>query len=148
MIVLILAFIVASLLAFGVHIYYKNHQWVINNERAYLERYHIFATMLHVYKQPDIEDDEEFTSDPTLRRLMGKEETREVNFKEVATRTVVDLEEVVSISEWSSSKFSDEKVVSDCTMLYLRNGDQILVFEPLDIVMGTLEVYLGKRYGK
>jgi hypothetical protein len=103
--------------------------------------------MLHVFKSPEIEDDEEFTSDPTLRRLMGKEEAEQENFKAVSTRTVVDLEEVASISEWSTSKFSDQKVISDCTMLFMKNGDQILVFEPLDIVMGTLEVYLGKRHG-
>ena len=144
---LILAFTVAPILAFGVYIYYKNHQWLVHNERSYQERFHIFATMLHVFKSPEIEDDEEFTSDPTLRRLMGKEETEQENFKAVSTRTVVDLEEVASISEWSTSKFSDQKVISDCTMLFMKNGDQILVFEPLDIVMGTLEVYLGKRHG-
>ena len=145
---ILIAFIVTIPLAFGVYIYYKNYQWLVQNERSYQERFHIFATMLHVFKPHDIEDDEEFTSDPTLRKLMKGDDGEQQNFKAVSTRTVVDLEEVVSISEWSTSKFSDEKVISDCTMLFLKNGDQILVFEPLDIVMGTLEVYLGKRYGQ
>jgi len=149
MIVSITYFIVVPILAFGVYIYYKNYFWNVKNEKMYLDRFHVFATELHLYKPYDeIEEDEQFTSDPTLRRLMGKDNENKTEFKKVSSRVVIDFQEVVSISEWSTSRYEDQKIVSDSTMLYMRNGDQILVLENFEIVIGALEIYLGKRNGR
>jgi hypothetical protein len=146
----LLVFVAVPILSFAVFIYYKNYLWLVNNERVYLDRFHIFATELHLYNpQDDLDEDEDFTSDPTLRRLMGKENnSNENSFKRVSTRVTVDFEEVVSLSEWSTSRYEDKNIVSDSTMLFMRNGDQILVLESFDVVMSALEIYLGKRHGR
>jgi hypothetical protein len=142
----LLSFVALAVLSFAVLLYYKNYLWLIKNEKAYLKRFHVFATELHFYKPEDFLDDEDFTNDPTLRRLMGKE-TNANEFKRVSSRVTIDLEEVASMSEWSTSKYEDKNVVSNSTMLFMKNGDQILVLEPFEVVMEALEIYLGKRNG-
>jgi hypothetical protein len=144
----LLAFCLLLVLAFGILIYYKNYLWLINNEKVYLERFHIFATELILYKPyNELDQDPDFTSDPTLRKLMGKENNNHNQAKRVSSRIVIDLEEIVSLSEWSTSKYEDKNIVSNSTMLYMRNGDQVLVIEAFDVVLGALEIYLGRRHG-
>jgi hypothetical protein len=124
------------LLCFPIVIYGLNSYWRIYQEEVYLNRFVVVKTALDIY--PSEEEEGEYSED--IRKLIsGAGVSNDSNkIKRATTQTVIDLEEILIMQEWTSSKFEDEVVKNDCVMVTFRSGDQILVLEPL----GTMEKVL------
>lgn len=123
------------LLSFWIVVYCLNTYWRIYQEEVYLNRFVVVKTALEIY--PTEKDDDEYSED--IRKLIsGAGVTNGNNIKRVNTQTVIDLEEVLLMGEWTNSRFEDNQVKNDCVMITFRTGDQILVMENL----ATMEQYL------
>lgn len=123
------------LLTFWIVVYCLNTYWKIYQEEVYLNRYVVVKTALDIY--PSEEADGEYSED--IRKLIsGAGVTNDNKIKRATTQTVIDLEEIIFMGEWTTSRFEDEQVKNDCVMITFRTGDQILVMENL----ATMEQYL------
>tara|TARA_R110000850_G_scaffold149628_2_gene272093 strand:+ start:2026 stop:2475 length:450 start_codon:yes stop_codon:yes gene_type:complete len=134
---IILAYITFTLLlSLPIVIYGLNSYWRIYQEEVYLNRFVVVKTALDIY--PAEEEEGEYSED--IRKLIsGAGVSKDSNkIKRATTQTVIDLEEILIMQEWTSSKFEDQEVKNDCVMITFRSGDQILVLEPL----GTMEKVL------
>ena len=125
------------LLCFAIVIYGLNSYWRIYQEEVYLNRFVVVKTALDIYPSEE-EEGGEYSED--IRKLIsGAGVSNDSNkIKRATTQTVIDLEEILVMQEWTSSKFEDEVVKNDCVMITFKSGDQILVLEPL----GTMEKVL------
>jgi hypothetical protein len=134
---IILAYITFTLLlSFSIVIYGLNSYWRIYQEEVYLNRFVVVKTALDIY--PTEEEEGEYSED--IRKLISGAgvSNDSTKIKRATTQTVIDLEEILLMQEWTSSKFEDQEVKNDCVMITFRSGDQILVLEPL----GTMEKVL------
>jgi hypothetical protein len=134
---IILAYITFTLLlSLPIVIYGLNSYWRIYQEEVYLNRFVVVKTALDIY--PSEEEEGEYSED--IRKLISGAGVLNDNnkIKRATTQTVIDLEEILLMQEWTSSKFEDQEVKNDCVMITFRSGDQILVLEPL----GTMEKVL------
>lgn len=134
---IILAYITFTLLlSFSIVIYGLNSYWKIYQEEVYLNRFVVVKTALDIY--PTEEEEGEYSED--IRKLISGAgvSNDSTKIKRATTQTVIDLEEILIMQEWTSSKFEDQEVKNDCVMITFRSGDQILVLEPL----GTMEKVL------
>jgi hypothetical protein len=134
---IILAYITFTLLlSLPIVIYGLNSYWRIYQEEVYLNRFVVVKTALDIY--PSEEEEGEYSED--IRKLISGAGVLNDNnkIKRATTQTVIDLEEILLMQEWTSSKFEDQEVKNDCVMITFKSGDQILVLEPL----GTMEKVL------
>lgn len=137
--------LIAVAIGFVGYILFKNYKFRMLCEQAYNKRFLVVPTMLYIFpKEQDQEEDEHY-EDEMLRKLMGKEKVEESR-KSVNTRTVIDLEQVQAISEWSTSIAEDDAIVNDCCLVVFKDGSDLLVFEPFDSMQDSLSVYLGYKY--
>lgn len=136
--------LVAIAIGFVGYILFKNYKFRMLCEQAYNKRFLVVPTMLYIFSREQDEEDEHY-EDEMLRKLMGKEKIEDTK-KSVNTRTVIDLEQVQCISEWSTSTAEDSTIVNDCCLVMFKDGTDLLVFEPFDSMQDSLSVYLGYKY--
>lgn len=136
--------LIAIAIGFVGYILFKNYKFRMLCEQAYNKRFLVVPTMLYIFPKEQDQEDEHY-EDEMLRKLMGKEKVEESR-KSVNTRTVIDLEQVQCISEWSTSTAEDDKIINDCCLVVFKDGSDLLVFEPFDSMQDSLSVYLGYKY--
>lgn len=135
---IIIAYITFSiLLSIVVILYGINTYSSLYQREVYNNRFIVVPTMLDLYQ--DEEDEDELSED--IRKLINQDSSQN-KVKRVTTQTVIDLEEILIINEWTTSRFEDESITSDCTMITFRSGDRVLVMESLPAIEATLNAYL------
>ena len=104
----------------------------------------VVPSYMYIYNEDDIgRESSDITDDPVLRKAMGldrKYKEEEIN-KKVTIRVKIDLSKVFCYFEWTSSRFHDDKVLSDTTLLKLFDGDEIIVALPYDQFDNLFEEY-------
>lgn len=134
--------IVASLF-FLTHKILEHYNWRRKCENHYTTRFVEATTKIYI-NPPFIIEDNDFTDDPILRRALGKETTKK-DQKEISVRTTIDLEEIFNYTESTSSGYEATITPSDCTMIYFRNGDELLIYEQYDTFQTYFETYLAQK---
>jgi sporulation protein YlmC with PRC-barrel domain len=135
---IIIAYITFSiLLSIVVILYGINTYSSLYQREVYNNRFIVVPTLLDLHQ--DEEDEDEFSED--IRKLINQDSSQ-TKVKRVTTQTVIDLEEILIINEWTTSRFEDESITSDCTMITFRSGDRVLVMESLPAIEATLNAYL------
>jgi len=140
---IILAYITFTfLVAFMLVVYSAKTFWGIYQEEVRLNRYVVVKTALDIY--PSEEEEGEYSED--IRKLIsGTGATNNDKIKRATTQTAIDLEEILLLQQWTTSKFEDDEVKSDCTLITFKSGEQILVLEQLATIEQILTSYLGLK---
>lgn len=133
---------VVVLIIFIIYKVLEHYRWKKGQEAHYTTRF--VEGVTKIYINPPTDDDDNLTDDPVLRRALGKEKK---DFKEMSVRVTIDLEEVVSYTESTSSLYHDEKNPSDCIIVFFKNGDEITLFDSYDIFQQYFEGYLAQKRG-
>jgi hypothetical protein len=134
-----IAFLVISIIA--LILYCSNLYFRLYQENIYNSRFVILPTWLDIYDEGEEEDD---LSDD-IKKLIGQD-NKEV-FKRVKTETIIDLEQILLIEQWTSSKFSDDHVLNDCSKITFKGGDRLVVIENVQSLEYMLCTYQdGKKY--
>lgn len=118
----------------------EHHRWKRDSEAHYTTRF--VEGVTKIYISPPHDEDDSLTDDPILRRALGKEKK---DFKEMSVRVTIDLEEVVSYTESTSSCYTDEKTPSDCIIVFFKNGDEINLYDSYDVFQQYFEGYLAQK---
>ena len=134
-----IAFLVISIIA--LILYCSNLYFRLYQENIYNSRFVILPTWLDIYDEGEEEDD---LSDD-IKKLIGQDNKEA--FKRVKTETVIDLEQIVLIEQWTSSKFSDDHVLNDCSKITFKGGDRLVVIENIQSLENMLGAYQdAKKY--
>jgi len=108
-----------------------------------INRYIVVRTSLEIYQAQKDDEDEEYSEE--IRKLLGKEAENLPQRKIVSTQTVIDLEDIQTIEQWTSSKYEDEQILSDCTMIRFKSGDMVLAQEPFHVMEKVFMDYVSKK---
>lgn len=133
---------VVVLIIFIIYKVLEHYNWKKISEAHYTTRF--VEGITKIYLNPPQGEDDSLTDDPVLRRALGKEKK---DFKEMSVRVTIDLEEVVSYTESTSSAYSDEKTPSDCIIVCFRSGDEINLYDSYDVFQQYFEGYLAQKRG-
>lgn len=134
-----IAFLVIAILAFVV--YASNVYFRLYQENIYNSRFVVLPTWLDIYEED--EDEDEFSED--IKKLIGQENKE--RFKRIKTETIIDLDEIILIEQWTSSKFSDEQMLNDCSKITFKGGDRLVVIENVQSLENMLGTYQdAKKY--
>lgn len=133
---------VVVLIIFIIYKVLEHYKWKRVSEAHYTTRF--VEGVTKIYISPPHDDEDSLTDDPILRRALGKEKK---DFKEMSVRVTIDLEEVVSYTESTSSLYSDEKTPSDCIIVFFKNGDEVTLYDSYDIFQQYFEGYLAQKRG-
>ena len=133
---------VIVLIIFIIYKVLEYYRWKRVREAHFTTRF--VEGVTKIYISPPHDDDDSLTDDPILRRALGKEKK---DFKEMSVRVTIDLEEVVSYTESTSSIYSDEKTPSDCIIVFFKNGDEVTLYDSYDTFQQYFEGYLAQKRG-
>ena len=138
--------IILLFLAFSVvFLYFCSLFFQIYQEDVHNKRFVIVMTSLDIYEGRENYEDE-YSED--IAKLIGEEHRRE-RYKRINTETVIDLEEILLIEQWTSSKFEDERVLNDQTRVTFKGGDRLILCENMTKMENTLAQYISlKRMGR
>ena len=140
---IIVAYITFSiLLTIGLIIYSVNTYNKLYQEEVHNNRFITVPTLLELYQEEE-EDSDELPED--IRKLIGDTSPTSGKIKRITTTTIIDLEEILSLAQWTTSRFSDESIRSDSTMITFRTGDQLLVMETISAMENCLASYLDLK---
>lgn len=139
---IILAYITFSILFLvSVLLYSLNTYHTLYKSEVCNNRFVTLPTMLELYQESN--DDDELSED--IRKLIGDTSSGGGKIKRITTQTVIDLEEILTMAQWTTSRFDDESIKSDSTMITFRTGDQLLVMENLTTMENCLASYLDLK---
>ena len=104
----------------------------------------LVPTKLYLFKK-DNGKKKKYFDDELLNDLYDEEDddVKKDQTKIINTKTLIHVNTIVRLSEWTSSNFEDEKILSNCTMIILNNGDEILAEMNIDLV----ESMIAHKYG-
>jgi hypothetical protein len=139
----ILIAIVTLIILMFVHLYRGDKRKIKDELDVDNYPYITVPTKLYLYKD-DSNKSKKYFDDELLNDLYNEgNEKEKMMTKLVNTTTLIHVDRIVRLSEWTTSRFDDEKVLSDCTLIVLDNGDEI--FASLNI--NLVEAMIAHKYG-
>jgi hypothetical protein len=94
----------------------------------------VVPSYLYLNNEVEQEENNSITEDPILRKAMGLDliDFDEDSVKKVTIRVRIDMTKVLMYFEWTNSKYSDEKILSDSTLIRFTDGTEVVALMTYD----------------
>jgi hypothetical protein len=131
--------ILSFFVLFLIFIISKHLTWVRDYEDVYNSRFVEVPTRIYLN---DTERENNLTDDPILRKALG---VRDRQSKEVTVRMLVDLEDISSVTEFTSSNYHDTNIKADCVLLIFKDGSESIAYGTYDEFMKIYTNYFRRK---